>query len=56
MGDVDQELVAGAHGVRQADWRGPITLDEHIIGRTGNAIRAHHHDLGRPLGPLMKLP
>ncbi|PBJ02232.1 hypothetical protein BSF40_50250 [Pseudomonas sp. ACN5] len=44
--------MAGAHGVRQADRRGPVTLDEHVIVRTGKAIRAHHHDLWEAVRPL----
>ncbi|MNC03019.1 hypothetical protein D3C76_405380 [compost metagenome] len=44
MGDIDEELVAGAHGIDQADRRSRITLDENIIGGISNTIRAPHHD------------
>ncbi|PBI98357.1 hypothetical protein BSF40_60330 [Pseudomonas sp. ACN5] len=52
VGDVDEELVAGANGVRQADRRGPVTLDEHVIGSAGDAVHALHHDLGETVGAL----
>ena len=42
--NVDEELMAGAHGVDQADWRGQITLNEKIISGIRNAIGALHHD------------
>ncbi|MNQ38892.1 hypothetical protein D3C85_524870 [compost metagenome] len=44
VGDIDEELVAGAHGIDQADRRSRITLDENIIGGISNTIRAPHHD------------
>ena len=55
--DVDQELVAGAHGVGEVDRRQPIAFHQDVIGRAGDAVRAlHRRPAASRAAPLMKLP
>ncbi len=45
MRDVVEERVAGAHRVGEADRRRGISLDQHVVGGSGQAVGAHHHHL-----------
>ena len=52
MCDVDEELVAGAHRVGQADRRGAVAFDEEVVRGVGNAVGSLHHHHRQAVGPL----
>ena len=52
MGDVDQELVAGADRVGQVDRRQGIAFHQDVVGRVSNAVGTLHHDHGEAMRAL----
>ena len=52
VGDVDQELMAGADRIGEADRGSPVSFHRHIVGGAGDAVRALHHDHRKAVRPL----
>ncbi|ELS26771.1 hypothetical protein ppKF707_2358 [Metapseudomonas furukawaii] len=52
VGDIDEELVAGAHRIGQIDGRGGVTLHQEIVGGADKAVRPLHHHHREAVGAL----